>query len=195
MTIYYVRHGETAWNRALKFQGQGDSPLTLHGVRLAMAYAEHLRSALRDTASVRVYTSPLGRARQTATLIADALDVDLGTIEADHLLAEQHVGVLGGLTWDEVRERHGITPEVFHGFDFRPPGGESKADLLARARAWLAKDHPKPCIVVSHGGMSRLFRGACLGLTPDAIAELPSHTHGRYFELGAGGVKMIEVSA
>ena len=183
MTIYLIRHGETVWNRAGRFQGRADSPLTLAGTRLAIAYGEHLREQLGRAPDVEIHTSPLGRARQTAALIADVLELDTEAIRADERLAEHDVGALEGCTWDEVHARFGLTRERFSAWDFRPPSGESRDEILARARSWLAEPCRRPAIAVSHGGFSRLLRCAYLGLTPAAMRDLPSHVHGRLFVL------------
>ncbi len=60
MQIYLLRHGQTAWNAARRYQGNQDIPLSAEG-----------RAALRraDFSPARVYVSPLMRARQTAAVL------------------------------------------------------------------------------------------------------------------------------
>ena len=186
--IYFVRHGQTVSNRAERLQGQSDSPLTLRGVELAMQYGAALRERVLDPTRVAIFTSPLGRARQTATILADALGVADVAIEQDALLVEQAMGRLEGLTWDEIEPRFGIARGSLRDWDLRPPGGETRREVLARAQRWLARPRAAQIsIVVSHGGFSRTFRGTYLGLDLDRILALPTHDHGRFFELDAGG--------
>jgi len=198
VTIFYVRHGETVWNRQGRFQGHEDSPLTLHGVQLAIAYGHWLRRHLfaEPLASrLPIYCSPLGRARQTAAILADLLDYPHSGTQVEPALAEADVGELAGYTWPEVETRFGIRKGQVGRWDFRPPGGESGRDQFERAAGWLAGDFAKPCIVVSHGGFSRFFRAAYLGLAPGEIDALESHVHGRLFRLEQGSVASIEIDA
>ena len=70
-TIYYVRHGETVWNRLQRLQGREDSPLTLWGTQLSSDYGSHLLRELDGERDVEIVASPMGRTRQTAAIIAD----------------------------------------------------------------------------------------------------------------------------
>ena len=65
MKIYFVRHGETDWNRAHKVQGHTDIPLNNYGRHLARETAEGMKNLKIDLA----YTSPLSRAKETAEII------------------------------------------------------------------------------------------------------------------------------
>lgn len=60
-------------------QGQSDSPLTPRGIALARAYGRHLRETIEDLSQVTIETSPLGRARHTATLIGRNLSAQNNT--------------------------------------------------------------------------------------------------------------------
>lgn len=196
MRIFFVRHGETAWNREGRLQGRADSPLTLRGVQLCLAYGDFLESALAGTApeAIGFYVSPMGRTRQTASLLADALGVPLAAFAVDPLLAEHDVGELEGLDWDEIEDRHGLTREIWRRWDTRAPGGESRLDVLGRARRWLGESRRLDvAVVVSHGGLSRALRTAYLGLGEDERLELERHAHGRIFELADGACRTHEV--
>jgi probable phosphoglycerate mutase len=186
---YFVRHGETAWNREARLQGQADSPLTLRGVQLCLAYGDFLKAALAGVEPSRIgfYVSPLGRTRQTASLLADVLGVPLASFETDPLLAEHHVGELEGLRWDEIETRHGLTREIWRRWDTRAPGGETRLEVLDRVKGWLgtARGH-EIAVVVSHGGVSRAFRTAYLDLDDDARHAIARHEHGQIFELADG---------
>jgi len=196
MRIFFVRHGETVWNREGRLQGQADSPLTLRGVQLCLAYGDFLKSALAATARERIgfYVSPLGRTRQTASLLGDALGVPLAAFTVDPLLAEHDVGELEGLGWSEIEARHGLTPEIWRRWDTPAPGGETRLDVLNRARRWLGESRTHEIsVVVSHGGLSRAFRTAYLGLDDAGRLELERHAHGHVFELDDGACTAHEV--
>lgn len=184
--LYYVRHGETVWNRAQKLQGRRDSPLTLRGVELAIAYGKRLHIELDGAHDVELVTSPMGRARQTAAIIADLLGDAARHVVVNDLLAEHDVGDWAGLSWKEVAVRHGVTVGALRDPDLRPPNGETRREVLDRATRWLTSERAAVTIAVSHGGFSRLLRGSYLGLAFDEMATLPVHDHGRLYRLAAG---------
>lgn len=189
MRVFFIRHGETVWNRDRRLQGRADSPLTLRGVQLCLAYGDFLKSALAAVASERLglYVSPLGRTRQTASLIADTLGVPLGAFQVDPLLAEHDVGELEGLDWGEIEARHGLTREIWQGWDVRAPGGETRTEVAARARRWLAEPRSHDvAVLVSHGGVSRGFRTVYQDLDDEARVHVERHEHGDVFELANG---------
>jgi broad specificity phosphatase PhoE len=90
-TLMLIRHGETEWNRAGKFQGHADSPLTHRGLAQARAVA----LALAEEDFDAFYSSDLGRAKKTASIIADRLGRRYLT---DERLREQHYGLIQGMT-------------------------------------------------------------------------------------------------
>ena len=89
MKIYFVRHGETDWNKERKIQGQVDIPLNEFGRHLARETAKGLRDVPFDVC----FTSPLGRARETAQIILQGRDVPI--LEYKRIL-EMNFGVLEG---------------------------------------------------------------------------------------------------
>lgn len=89
MKIYFVRHGETDWNKERKIQGQVDIPLNEFGRHLARETAKGLKDVPFDVC----FTSPLGRARETAQIILQGRDVP---ILEDKRILEMNFGVLEG---------------------------------------------------------------------------------------------------
>lgn len=89
MKIYFVRHGETDWNKERKIQGQVDIPLNEFGRHLARETAKGLRDVPFDVC----FTSPLGRTRETAQIILQGRDVP---ILEDKRILEMNFGVLEG---------------------------------------------------------------------------------------------------
>lgn len=193
MSIFYIRHGETIWNRDKRLQGQLDSPLTLRGVQLAIAYGEALKPELAGR-DVSVVSSPLGRAWQTASIVSEVLGIDPDEIVLDPLLAEHDVGEFAGHVWSEIKSKFGVAPAEFHRWDFQPPGGESRATMFERAQLWLKNNAGVGTILlVSHGGFSRVLRGAYLGLGAGDTLALSTHDHGRYFRLSEGVAREVVI--
>src|SRR5712692_8153285 len=105
MTIFLVRHGETEWNRARRYQGWSDSPLTERGIAQAKAIGHRLR-ALPEAASAEIVASPIGRARRTAEIIAECLG-RTAPLRFDERLREISIGAWDGLDRREIRARMG----------------------------------------------------------------------------------------
>ena len=89
MKLYLVRHGETDWNKQKRIQGQVDIPLNAFGRSLAKKTAEGLKSIPFDVC----YSSPLGRAEETARLILNERDVPIIT---DNRIMEMAFGEYEG---------------------------------------------------------------------------------------------------
>jgi broad specificity phosphatase PhoE len=185
--IYLVRHGETAWNAEGRQQGRLDSPLTGKGVAQARAAGRMLQHAVRGTPGIVVQTSPLGRARQTAALICEQLDVAAGAIVVSPLLIEHDLGAWQGLTFAEIdtlypgarRQREADK------WAYRVKDGESYALASERARCWLSQCVAPVVIAVTHEMISRTIQGAYLSLSPQQTLAR-SHDHGQIWRLSNG---------
>ena len=168
--ILLVRHGETEWNVERRFQGQKDSPLTERGRRQAVAMAGLVADLIRrDGGAWRLVASPLGRARDTAAVIADAAGLSL---ETDDRLMEINCGEWEGLTWSEVSA--GLEASSRHAI-FDAPGGETHDDVGVRIADFLAGLPPEPerrVVLVSHGAAGRVMRGRYAGLSREAMLNL-----------------------
>src|SRR5690242_580485 len=103
MTIFLVRHGETEWNLARRYQGWSDSPLTPAGIAQAEAMGRRL-CQLPEAAEAEIVASPLGRARRTAEIIAECLGRQTPP-RLDERLREISIGSWDGLSRREVRSR------------------------------------------------------------------------------------------
>lgn len=158
--LFAVRHGETEWNLIERQQGHLDSPLTGHGIKQAHALA----NGLADRGIEVLYSSDLGRALQTATIIADKLGL---MIHQDQRLRERHLGTMQGFTRQEHAERYPEDAAAFSAGDpdFVIPGGESirqQYERSVRCAEDLATRHPgQRVLVVAHGGvLTSFFRRA-----------------------------------
>lgn len=161
--IYLVRHGETEWNAAGRVQGAFDSPLTARGRAQAMALGGLLARRFAGAEPPPLQASPLGRALDTAAVIAGCLPGRALTTEPR--LREIAFGSWDGLTRAEVVARW---PDRFAaheptGWLFGSPDGEGFDAAAARVADWLA-EQSGPVIAVSHAMTGRLIRGLYLGL-------------------------------
>ncbi|WP_233151704.1 histidine phosphatase family protein [Pelomonas sp. KK5] len=163
--ILAIRHGETDWNRGSRIQGHIDIPLNEMGRLQARRLAEALAGETLDV----IYSSDLGRARETAAAVAAVTGAPL---QLEPALRERAFGAFEGLSFDEIAERWPEDSERWRKRDlsFAPPGGESIPLFYERcvpAVLRLAQAHPGRSIaVVAHGGvLDCLYRaGARLAL-------------------------------
>ena len=188
--IYLVRHGETVFNRQRRLQGQSDSPLTERGIEQARSMGRRLRLLLGDLHGLRLITSPLGRCRHTATLVADALGFDPDRIEPEPRLMEHAYGLWEGLTHDEIVARHPAVWRAREADRWRVtvPEGENYTLVAKRVRSWLDETaEDDRLIVVSHGSSGRILRGLYAGLADEEVPTL-SQRHGDIHLLSDGRI-------
>jgi len=157
--LILVRHGETVHNVAGIAQGSNDSALSENG----LAQVRSLAARLRNAGANALYSSPLGRALSTAQTIAEAVGLEVITIEE---LREMSYGRWEGRSFLDVRredepayQRWIADPEA------RCPGGESHNDLLRRMqRAFETIERGgSRAIAVTHGTAIRVGATALLG--------------------------------
>lgn len=151
--VALLRHGDTAWSVEGRIQGRTDQPLSDTG-RAALR-ARTVPAACRG---MRVVTSPLARCVETAAL--------LGAAQAAHepLIAEMSWGGWEGKRLEELRAELGpaMRDNEARGLDFRPDGGESPREVLARVSQWLASV-VEPTLAVTHRGVIRVVLAAATG--------------------------------
>ena len=165
--IYLVRHGQTEFNLERRHHGHVDSPLTDLGREQARRAGEVL-AALIDPRDSVIFSSPLGRAVQTAEIIADVAAVERSII-VDPDLMEIGMGSAEGMTQAEFEQRWPV-PQAAPASETMPlqsPDGENLeaiAKRLDRALRRVADHHSMSRIIVSHGVAGRLLRVLHLGL-------------------------------
>jgi ribonuclease H / adenosylcobalamin/alpha-ribazole phosphatase len=181
LRLFVVRHGETPFNREMRYIGTADEPLSPTGV----GQAERLASSLAPLPLQAVYASPLSRAAETGRRIAEARQVDL---KLEPRLREQAFGEWEGLTRSEVLERDRdrlLSWEADLGL--APPGGESLLSVQERTLALvdeLAGVHSGEWIaLVSHVGPIKAL--LC------AVLDAPLATARRMF-LDPGTVTVLD---
>ncbi len=139
-----LRHGQTDWNIDLRLQGSSDIPLNQSGIRQAELASKYLNAADWDL----VLSSPLSRARDTATTVAAELGLNLVVVPE---LIERSFGVAEGMSHSEWRTLYESHAEI--------PGIESLEALQTRSEALLrllATEYDgQRVLAVSHGALIR----------------------------------------
>lgn len=162
--ILLARHGETVSNVEGRWQGQTDSPLTERG----LAQARELARALANESLAAIYSSDLGRAYQTAAVVAEPHNLPVTT---EPRLRELDVGRWTGRLGAEIRE---TDFELMALWRDRPaeleiPGGETLAEAQARALACLDERLPahagQSVVVITHGALAQCILVAAMGGT------------------------------
>lgn len=163
--VILIRHGESHWNAAGRWQGQQGPGLSDLGHRQAKVTAAHLAAHIDDVSLL--VSSDLPRVTETAEPAARALGL---TVETDVRLREIDVGWWSGLTTDEVLARAPDAMAAIRAGDDLPRGGaETVGDMRARVTAavaeLIASCDGGTAMVFCHGGPVRAVVGDALGLS------------------------------
>lgn len=167
MKLWLVRHGQTELNRAKRMQGRIDIPLNETGIRQAENAAKQVKAVHFDA----VFSSPLGRAVQTASIISGfdpeqvvkderLIETDFGRYEKRHYLL---LGPAMTLFW--------ALPEVFPA----PRTVETIPSMVERSTSFIRELEYSPfgnVLVSCHGGIIRALCG-CLENRPHGILWRP----------------------
>ncbi len=176
MRLDCLRHGLTIENTKGIYHGRADGVLTEEQVR-------SLATARFDASGYdAIYCSPLGRCRDTA----NALGISAWIPESR--IAERDFGIFEGLSASECASRYQNEFMAFQRFDadYRIPGGESRAQHLARTVEWLREiADMRRVLAITHGGtidfLYRVARG------------IPLHGGERIFSGSAASISSFEV--
>ncbi|MEN9872811.1 MAG: hypothetical protein RL450_746 [Actinomycetota bacterium] len=140
-----LRHGQTDWNINLRLQGTADIPMNEVGIAQIQSAATELAKGSWDL----ILSSPLGRARHSAEIVATELGIS--DIEIEPLLLERSFGIGEGLEYSQWHEQFGGLDEI--------PGAESASQVIARANRLLShvveNFAGKRVLAVSHGALIR----------------------------------------
>jgi ribonuclease H / adenosylcobalamin/alpha-ribazole phosphatase len=169
--FYFVRHGETEWNREGRVMGRLAVPLSDDGRR----QVRDLIPMLVELEARVVWTSPLPRARETAEEIAAGLGGLPVHLEAD--LTEVDYGDWAGRTFAEIvgdpAYQDYVRDPDHSGAPGRREGLSQVRDRICSALGRIARTTGgAPALVVSHGDPIRLALGACLGLDLGEVRRL-----------------------
>lgn len=147
--LYITRHGETEWNTKGVMQGWGNSPLT----ELGKDQGRWLRDRMKDLHIDVIYSSPSGRAYETAEIVKGDRDIEL---LADDGLREINMGQWEGLCQDQIKE---LCEENHFNFwnlpsKYMPIGGEDYYEVRERSyntiTKILEKEKGKTILIVTH---------------------------------------------
>jgi probable phosphoglycerate mutase len=187
--VFLARHGQTAYNLEGRFQGQLPVPLDDTGRAQAAELAE--RAASHDF--VKLWCSPLLRARETADIVAARIGLEP---HEDPRLMETDAGDWTDRSFADVQAE---APDAFAAFvggepDFAFPGGESFAQQGIRVAAALAEieQGTLPALVVCHGGVIRIAifqrvgRGVAMSERVPNGALIPLEPAAEREDLGGG---------
>ena len=146
--LLLVRHGETDWNADGRLQGQTDRPLSDFGRQQARRLADELATEEFEA----IYSSDLGRARETAEIVGARLELP---VALDPDLREKDWGTWEGLT--AVERDH---------VEFAGETTEAHQERMLRALQRISERHPGDgsVLVVTHGGSMRRIQTAVTGM-------------------------------
>ncbi|WP_420169065.1 bifunctional RNase H/acid phosphatase [Streptomyces violaceoruber] len=173
-TLVLLRHGETALTPQKRFSGSGgtDPELSATGRDQAERAAEHF-AALGTVQEI--VSSPLRRCRETAATVAARLGLD---VHVDEGLRETDFGAWEGLTFGEVRERHGDDLTAWLASPDAAPtgGGESFAEVAERVAAArdriVARYAGRTVLLVTHVTPIKTLVRLALGAPPEALFRM-----------------------
>ena len=171
--VYFVRHGQTDWNAARRFQGHSDIPLNDTGRAQAARNGDALAKAIRNPDKFDYFTSPLSRACETLEIIRERLELPRKRFTVDDRLIEIDLGDWNGKTVEEIKAQGDGAWERRQAakWDFVVPGGESYAEAAERTRDFLLS-LKGPALIAGHGASGRLLRGYLRGIRRNAVAYM-----------------------
>lgn len=174
VTLWFIRHGETDWNKEQRYQGQTDVPINDTGRAQAARNGRILRGILgSDAARLPFVASPLMRTTETMQIVRRELGLGAEPFHRDDRLKEQHFGHWEGLLYRDLPK---LDPEGFAArqadmWGWCPRGGESYEMVRVRILPWLA-GITQDTVVVSHGNIGRSLRGILLSLDEHTVPRL-----------------------
>jgi broad specificity phosphatase PhoE len=147
-----IRHGQTDWNLEGRYQGQSDAPLNEAGREEARVLAHKLKGQAFDA----IYSSDLQRARETAEIIAAALQLPVKT---DSRLREINQGKWEGQLVEVIKARYANLwrQRKLDPASVRAPGGETVAEVAQRMYSALneiAQIYPDGAVLIASHGLA-----------------------------------------
>ena len=148
-----LRHGKTMWNEEGRIQGRKNSPLSEKGSKQVHDWGKFIGDHTID----QIIASDLGRVQETVAIIRQYCNPV--PVEWTKKLREQAWGEWEGKTFHDLKNEHPeeLAAQIRAGWDFRPPGGESRYEVLQRSLPVIQdilQQYPgKRVLVVSHEGI------------------------------------------
>ncbi|QQO11042.1 histidine phosphatase family protein [Breznakiella homolactica] len=173
--LYFIRHAESEANSKRILASQLPFPLTEEGKREAELIASQFREI---TGLDRIISSPLLRAVQTAEPFGRRYGLPVGQ---DIRLAEQHLGIFSGMTYDEVKSEPDYRQDPMDRWNWVPRGGGESYEMIAqRVCNFLSEfngdaGNNKNYLIVTHAVVFRLIRGALENTLPGYPKAFPNN--------------------
>ena len=164
MRIYTARHGQTSWNKEGRMQGHVDIPLDETGI----IQAHKLSERFKDIKIGKIYSSDLGRALETATIINKHHNIEI-TVETD--LREISYGQFEGRLVSEIGGQMLKFLKAGRGI----PGGEGPDEFFARVHSCLDKiiaANDEDVLIVGHGGTIKSILCYFFGLSTEHFTSI-----------------------
>lgn len=184
--IWFLRHGQTEWNRVSRLQGQLDSPLTDQGKAEAARQALIMPDILAQNPAL--WVSPLGRTRQTADIALCGYEY-----QTDPRLMEIDAGNWQGMLRSEIMVQNpqwaANNPTALEIYELAE-GGEGLQSLQNRVISFL-DDLSTPTVVVAHGLLGQVLRAHVTGVALQDAGHL-SNLQGVIYELENGTETVLE---
>ena len=156
-TIYFLRHGETEWNRQRRVQGQIDTDLNETGLGQARQMAAKLAEVLPDPSGFQLLASPLKRTRQTMAAVLAAYGLDEGHVTFDDRLVELNFGIFEGRFWSDIHDT-GVQPEVDPSFESRSRKAARRTAPVSFRKGLVSMEQPGASRGIEAGGARRQIR-------------------------------------
>lgn len=173
--VYFVRHGQTDWNREGRLQGQTDTELNDVGRGQADRNGALLKRLIPDSGQFDFVASPLKRTRETMERLRAAMGLPPSAYRTDPGLMELSYGGWEGMTLAEIeaREPGSVGRRDRDKWNFLPPGNdaESYEKLMRRVKPWLDA-LVRPTVCVTHGGIIRIVFVAAERMAKSKAAAL-----------------------
>jgi probable phosphoglycerate mutase len=174
--LFFVRHGQTDWNREGRLQGRLDIPMNARGKEQVRANARKLKKLLAEPERLSCIASPLGRTRRTMEIVRREMGLEPRGYETDERLREMSYGEFAGHTWDELRALRpwDVRRRFADPWSYVVPGGESYGEMARRVESWLAEieESGRSAIIATHAGIIRILLSRHLGTARREIAFL-----------------------
>ncbi|NLY80998.1 MAG: histidine phosphatase family protein [Lysinibacillus sp.] len=167
LQLYFVRHGETEWNKEGRLQGWLDSPLTTRGI----TQIAQLKKQLQRVRFSAVYASPANRAYQSAILLVGH---NL-KIQRDERLQEIHLGSWQGRRIEDIEKEDyaRYNQYIDRPAEYTPDTGESFQQVMERMNEFfndcIANHQSGNILIISHGVAIRAFILSLLNLPIETI--------------------------
>jgi len=189
LSITLIRHGQTDWNIEKRMQGQLDINLNAEGVQQIHSLANQLKTTQQWK---RIFTSPLCRARYSAQILGDILNVQVEVVDA---LKELNFGVWQGMTYDQISSQFPKEWLTWHqnGGVVQIPLAEKISSGMERVIVSidsLAEKHKEPIGIVTHGTVIEIYLNYLQGISPEAMKmERNLIPNGTYVQLDNRNLK------